>query len=179
MRSLRKANFLRHSLSKYDAWKLGLEEVEFKCSREWDLDHRIEISIADARERRMLARKQQLAEEAERMKRARRILEFQDALDIMSEAFSILNIMNESGTHPDDGSADHDIELSNTSSNTSHCSAVDSGCKIGMESESTDEKHRRITEDEVQDEQEANEDLISIMKSVCVFKGKRYHFREN
>ncbi|KAF9374829.1 hypothetical protein BGX21_004024 [Mortierella sp. AD011] len=179
MRSLRKANFLRHSLSKYDAWKLGLEEVEFKCSHEWDLDHRIEISIADARKRRMLAREQQLAEEAERMKRERRTLEFQDALDIMSDAFSILNLMDESRIHPDNGSEDHDIELSNTSSNTSRCSTVDSGCKIGMESESTDEEHRHITEDEIQDGQEANEDLISIMKSVCVFKGKRYHFTEN
>ncbi|KAF9351198.1 hypothetical protein BGX26_010747 [Mortierella sp. AD094] len=176
MKSLRKANFLRHPLSKYDAWKLGLEEVEFKCSREWDLEHRVEISIADARERRILAREQQLAEEAQRMERARRILEFQDALDIMSTAFAVLSIMNESGTYPYDGTAG---ELPNTSTNKSRCSTVDSGCEIRMESESTDEKQQRITENKVQHEQEANVDLVSIMKCVCVFKGKRYHFKED
>ncbi|KAF9205129.1 hypothetical protein BGZ49_004422 [Haplosporangium sp. Z 27] len=157
LKCLRKSNFIRHSFSEYDAWKLGLEEVGFKCSREWDIKHHVEISIFDARERRIMDREKQKEYEAWIEKQTKRMLEYQDYLDIMSTAFVVLNAMGDSEDY--------------------HCDDVPDQSYCKVESMKSDmEKQQLIIEEKIQREQEANDDLLLIMKCVYVFNGKRYHF---
>ncbi|KAG0298717.1 hypothetical protein BGZ98_000110 [Dissophora globulifera] len=73
IRSLRKSVLRKHRLSNYEAWELGLEEVGFKCSREWDVAHRIEVSVVDARKRRELAQEKLRKEEEAAAERAQKL----------------------------------------------------------------------------------------------------------
>ncbi|KAG0366112.1 hypothetical protein BGX24_003851 [Mortierella sp. AD032] len=176
LKRLCKANLPRHQLSSYEVWELGLREVGFKCSREWDLKHRVQILKTDAQERRRLTREQQHQEEARELERAKMLLEFQESFELMSTAFSMLDAMEDSDTPPDhDAEEQHDEQLISLKE-ISRCETVDSTCAIYQDQEGESVAQREQAEQEAVEEQEAEEeDDVDFMRCVYVFKGRRFH----
>ncbi|KAG0249391.1 hypothetical protein BG011_009342, partial [Mortierella polycephala] len=196
--NLRKATLRRHRLCEYDAWKLNLEEVEFKCSREWDHKYRFELIQENIQERRRLIREhQRLIWERERKEeekllekvqvaKLRRSRKLEDVLDIMSTA---LLFLEEAGETPE-GSVCSDEDEQGQSEQPKErvrCESVDSGCALrsddGNDSDKDEteemENARRRAEEEAREEQEARkQDVWQSQRCVYMFRGKRYHFKE-
>ncbi|KAF8926324.1 hypothetical protein BGZ58_011277 [Dissophora ornata] len=167
IKSLRKACLRRHRLSNYEAWELKLEEVDIKVTHEWDRKHRIELSVAAAREQRLVAREKQrqgVLELAKQVLESLKTLESQDKPDVTEAAPGALDNADVNGT----GQGQDGEPSSETLKDRVRCDSVDSACEIEPE----------ISEEEAMalEEQEAEEEYLSkILRCVYVFKGKRYH----
>ncbi|KAG0365910.1 hypothetical protein BC939DRAFT_441084 [Gamsiella multidivaricata] len=159
MKDLRKAYFRRHPISYYTAWELGLEEVALKCSREWDFKRRLEVSMMEARERRIADREQQRKWETEELEETKS--QEQEELEFMAMAFSFMEYGQEGVPAAKD---------------RARCETTDSACAIDQEHEEAAERQRRKEEEEALEEQEwERESLKQLQRSVYMFKGKRYH----
>ncbi|KAF9178029.1 hypothetical protein BGZ51_008171, partial [Haplosporangium sp. Z 767] len=193
--NLQKVTLRRHRLCEYDAWKLNLEEVELKSSREWDLKYRLELVQEKAQERRRLIREhqrlireQERKEEEEQLERVRiaglrKSKQSEDVFDIMSTAFSFLD----DDETPEGSVCSNGDEQSEQPKERVRCESVDSGCALGSDDGSDNEKdeaeniRRRAEEEamEAREEQEARkQDVWQSQRCVYVFRGKRYHFKE-
>ncbi|KAF9962973.1 hypothetical protein BGZ65_006903 [Modicella reniformis] len=176
LKSLRKSVLRRHRLSYYEAWKMGFEEIGFRCSREWDIKRRVQVSIIDGKELRRLARERLLEQEAQELKHAERLLMFQDMLDIMETSFAVLRDMDDSIEAEQDNEEERSIENPSTQQEE----GVGSGenpCENEQKQADDEAEILRKAEEEAQEErEEAEEDLQDILRCVYVFRGKRYRY---
>ncbi|KAG0278645.1 hypothetical protein BGZ95_003501 [Linnemannia exigua] len=179
--SLRKVFLCRQAVSKYDAWKLGLEETPFKSPFEWERKTRHESFQAELQRLRLIE-KQKQAEEEEKEARAKADAEAEAEAEARAKAKAVVDtpasvtIAGVTLDHRPDVSVDSNkddthkstAEPTTTSVDRVRCQSVDSAIALGEEQAQAAEQAKIALDEETSDRFES-------LRCVYIFKGKRYH----
>ncbi|KAK3831065.1 MAG: hypothetical protein J3R72DRAFT_527894 [Linnemannia gamsii] len=176
--SLRKVFLCRQAVSKYDAWKLGLEETPFKSPFEWERKTRHESFQAELQRLRLIEEQKQ-AEEEEKEAREKAEAEAEAEAEARAKAAVDTPASVTVGVtldHRPDISVDTNkddthkstVEPTATAVDRVRCQSVDSAIALEEEQAQAAEQAKIVLDEE-------KSDLYKSLRCVYIFKGKRYH----
>ncbi|KAF8942896.1 hypothetical protein BGZ47_006033 [Haplosporangium gracile] len=166
--SLRKVFLCRQTVSRYDAWKLGLEECPLKSPFEWERKTR-HISFQAELQRLRLVAKQKLAEAEEKEAQAKTALLEAEADEARAKA-AMAALAADDNTISSDVSVDNNnkVKPEPTPTDRMRCQSVDSAIAL-------EEEQAQATEQAKTELEETERDRFESQRCVYIFKNKRYH----
>ncbi|KAF9309060.1 hypothetical protein BG003_010264 [Podila horticola] len=174
LKSLRKAKIHGFHVCDYDAWKFGLVDTIYKSSREWEEKYRDEFFCNSALERIEEEKRFIREEEALLCVQLQALQEMEDAMEIMSTAFSMLEEMQEEGdeeatTTVDEKSSKETIsDTVDAPSERTRSETVDSACALDDKQLMREQEQKR----------ELERAMTECHRCVYVFNGHRYHLKD-